>query len=477
MNSSPFFKKAATLTLLTGLLMGLVSLAPRSGPLATRLNVVLIVADDLGWADLGCYGNTFNETPALDRLARRGTRFTQAYATCPVCSPSRASLMTGRLPATLDLTDWLPGRKQQTGVSPGDKLRMPDTRQQLPLEATTLAEVLQKAGYATGLFGKWHLGGAAFFPEKQGFDVAAGKPHGGSPLHYFYPYRNGTQQSADLTPTGQPGEYLTDRLTDEAVNFMAENQDKPFFVYLAHHAVHIPIQAKPVLIEKYRRKLGSRPAQAPYNPEYAALLESLDQSVGRVMTTLDSLGLTGRTLVLFTSDNGGLSVKEGPLTPATSNAPLREGKGYVYEGGIRVPLLAYLPGQTGRTSEAVVWGADFYPTLLNLLGLKMPNPAEVEGTDVSAVFRGKAPGPRTLFWHYPHYANQGSRPAGAIREGDFKLIEQFEDRTLELYNLRTDPGEHHNLASTQPRRVQALHQKLKKWRERINARMPTPLPG
>lgn len=462
---------------LIAVLGAVVPLKPAPQPPPTRRNIVLIVADDLGWADLSCYGNRFNETPALDSLARGGVRFTQAYATCPVCSPSRASLMTGKLPATLNLTDWLPGRKVMKGVTPGDKLVMPDSRQELPLEETTLAEVLHQNGYATGLFGKWHLGGEKFWPEKQGFNHAVGKPHGGSPLSYFAPYTTKAGASmADLTPTSQPGEYLTDRLTTEAVRFIEANRANPFFVFLSHHAVHIPIQAKAALIEKYTRKLAGQPSQAPRNAEYAALLESLDQSVGRVMAALKSNGLLENTLVLFTSDNGGLHVPEGPYTPATSNAPLRAGKGHVYEGGIRVPFIARIPGRRPGVSDEIIWGADLFPTLLRLNGLPIPDAGSLEGQDVSAALLTSQPLPRrTLYWHYPHYSNQGGKPAGAIRDGDWKLVEQYETGTVELYQLDRDPGETRDVASRYPARRDELLGQLRAWRTNVRAAMPTPV--
>ncbi len=448
---------------------------PKPSPVA-RPNIVFILADDLGWADLGCYGNQFNETPALDALAAQGILFTQAYATCPVCSPSRASIMTGKTPVATGITDWLPGRKLTTGPVASDRLLAADTQQHLALAETTLAEVLRAQGYATGLFGKWHLGGPGHFPEQQGFEVAVGKPHGGSPLSYFYPYQNKNAQSEDLNLGGQPGEYLTDRLTDEALKFMGQHQDRPFFAFISHHAVHTPIVAKPELVEKYRQNLQGGPEEAPRNPRYAALLESLDQSVGKIMAFLTANGLAERTIVVFTSDNGGLAVEEGPHTPATLNTPLRQGKGHVYEGGVRVPLLMRVPGVPPHRQAGPVWGADFYPTLLALAQVPVPNPQAVEGANFARQLTslGKKAPRRTLYWHYPHYSNQRGKPAAAIREGDWKLVQHYENEQIELYNLATDPGEQTDLRAQYAQRAAKLLAKLDAWRRKYGAVLPTP---
>ncbi|TAE20749.1 MAG: DUF4976 domain-containing protein [Cytophagales bacterium] len=473
-----FTLKQAMNRLLLLLLLFALSANAQKARLNTRPNIVLILADDLGWADLGCYRNSFNETPALDSLAKRGVRFTQGYSTCPVCSPSRSSIMTGKTPIATGVTDWLTSRKLNAGSQPTDQLIAADTKQFMALEETTIAEVLRQNGYRTGLFGKWHLGEKAYWPEQQGFEVAAGKPHGGSPLNYFYPYKNGSRTSEDLTPTGQEGEYLTDRLTDEAIKFMEAGKDRPFFAFLSHHAVHTPLQPKPELLEKYRRKLGGHPEKAPENPHYAALLESLDQSVGKVMAYLKASGLDQNTIVVFTSDNGGLAVEEGKFTPATVNTPLRAGKGHVYEGGIRVPFIVYAPKATPHVEESVVWGADFFPTFLDMAGIANPNPEQMEGQSFARLLNAPnvKPKPRRLLWHYPHYSNQKSSPAAAIREGDWKLVQQFEGNRLELYNLKTDPSEQTDQAAQQPARLKALLAQLDTWRKRHNALMPTPKP-
>jgi arylsulfatase A len=295
-------------------------------------NFVFILIDDMGWKDLGCYGSTFYETPHCDKLAAQGMKFTNAYAAGPVGAPTRASIMTGKYPARLHLTDWLPGRPDR----PDQKLLRPKLRQFLPLDEVTIARALKPLGYTSASIGKWHLGGPAYYPEKHGFDLNIGGTERGSPPSYFFPYQNKTVGIPGLEE-GKEGEYLTDRLTTEAEKFIDKNKDRPFFLYFPHYAVHIPLQAKKDVIARYQAK--ARPDQEQNNPVYAAMVESTDDSVGRIMKKLDELKIADRTVVMFFSDNGGLSVKEGPNTPATSNAPLRTGKGYLYEGGIREPLL------------------------------------------------------------------------------------------------------------------------------------------
>ncbi|MBX6314651.1 MAG: sulfatase [Isosphaeraceae bacterium] len=432
-----------------------------------RPNIILILADDLGWADLGCYGSTFHETPNLDRLARRGMRFTQGYAACPVCSPTRASILTGRYPARLHLTDWLPGRSDR----PSQKLLRPPIRQQLPLEEITIAEALRPRGYVSASIGKWHLGGEPFWPEHQGFDLNRGGTQTGSPPGGYFRFQTPSLSARD------DQEYLTDRLTEEAERFIEQNQDRPFFLYLPHYAVHIPLQAKPDLVARFRAKPATGGPQN--NPIYAAMLWSLDEGVGRILKKLDDLKLTDRTVVIFTSDNGGLSVKEGPNTPATSNAPLRAGKGYLYEGGIREPWLIAWPGTIapGSVCEVPVGSIDLYPTILAMAGAQ-PTPNQViDGQSLMPLLTGSGDFRReALYWHYPHYSNQGGRPGGAIREGDHKLIEFYEDGHVELYNLKDDPGEQHDLAAQKPELATRLRQRLAAWRESVDAQMMTPNP-
>jgi arylsulfatase A-like enzyme len=436
---------------------------------AEKLNVIVILADDLGWADLGCYGSRFHRTPHLDRLAKEGLRFTQAYAACPVCSPTRAALLTGKVPARLHLTDWLPGRPDR----PDQALLRPKFRQQLPLEETTLAEAFKAAGYATGHIGKWHLGGEGFGPRQQGFDVNVAGDEAGSPRSYFAPFRNKVRAMPGLEKAPE-GEYLTDRLAAEALRFLEDHKDKPFFLYLPHYAVHIPMRAKKDLVAKYPNH--PTPGRQS-NPIYAAMLESLDDAVGRVLKKLEELKLAGRTLVVFTSDNGGLSIREGPNTPPTINSPLREGKGFLYEGGIRVPLVVRWPGVIagGRVSDVPVISHDLFPTLLQACGVE--HEGRVDGVSLTTLWKGGgAPKRDALYWHYPHYANQGSRPGGAVREGDWKLIEFYETGRRELFDLKRDPGEKRNLAGEKKELTTRLGEKLAAWRKEVGAQMPRPNP-
>lgn len=439
----------------------------------SKPNIVVILIDDLGWADLGCYGSTFHRTPNLDRLARDGIRFTDAYAAAPVCSPTRAAILTGKHPARLQLTDWLPGRQDQ----PDQKLARPKIRQQLPLEETTLAEALKTAGYATAHIGKWHLGGEGFGPEQQGFDHNIGGDHSGTPLSYFAPFRN-QQRSMPGLEQSDSGEYLTDRLTSEAEKFIERNRDRPFFLYLAHYAVHIPLKAKDELIAKYGSlKRGERQT----NAIYAAMIESMDESVGRIVKKLEGLRLAESTVIFFTSDNGGLSVREGANTPATSNHPLRAGKGYLHEGGIRVPLIVKWPGvvRRGGVSRVPVISMDLFPTILAMVGVQLGHP--VDGVDLAPLLKGGEIKRDVLYWHYPHYANQvrspgapaGGGPGAAIRVDDWKLIQHFENGAHELYNLRDDIGETMNLAENMPEKVLELGKKLHEWQNSVKAQWPT----
>ena len=431
-------------------------------------NVILIVADDLGWADVGANAGAAHATvtPRIDSLARDGVRFTNAYAAAPVCSPTRAALLTGQHPARLHLTDWLPGRPDR----PDQKLTHPRIQPQLPLEAITLPELLQSAGYVSGHVGKWHLGGAGFGPLEQGFAVNVAGDHTGTPLSYFAPFARDGRTMPGLERAAE-GEYLTDRLTDEALGFIEASRERPFFLYLAHYTPHIPLRAKAELIEKHRARA---------NPIYAAMLESLDDSVGRVLGALDRLGLADNTIVLFTSDNGGLSTLEGPNTPATSNAPLRHGKGYLHEGGIRVPLLVRWPGQfrAGATVHTPVISMDVFATVQALAGREIAG----DGVSLEPVLRGAADLPqRPLYWHYPHYSNQarskgapaGGGPGAAMREGRWKLIQHFETGVHELYDLEADPGETTNLVGQQAGRVLEMGRRLHTWQNAAKVQWPT----
>jgi arylsulfatase A-like enzyme len=446
----------------------------------SKPNIVFILADDLGQRDLGCYGSTFYETPHLDSLARSGVRFTDAYAACNVCSPTRAAILTGKYPARLHLTDWLPGRKD----APSQKLLRPQILDHLPRGEITLAQAFKEAGYATAFMGKWHLGGPGFYPEDFGFDINIGGCDKGHPPSYFSPYKIPT------LPDGPKGEYLTDRLTDEACKFIERRKDRPFLLYLSHYAVHNPQQAKPEMIQNFKAKsaahppagpefmddLGRKVRQVQNVPVYAANVASLDESVGGVIAKLKELGLDQKTIVIFTSDNGGLSTSEG--TP-TSNAPLRMGKGWNYEGGLREPLIVHWPGVTKSASvcEEPTISTDFYPTMLEMAGLA-PRPAQhLDGLSVVPLLKGDKMPERPLFWHYPHYSNQGGGPGGAIRVGNYKLIEWFEDHRVELFNVKEDLGERNDLASKLPERAADLASQLHAWQKSVDASFPTPNPG
>lgn len=435
------------------------SYASSTGTGTPKLNVVVILTDDLGWTDLGCFGSKFYETPHIDRLASQGMKFTDAYSSCTVCSPTRASLLTGQYPARLRITDWIAGHKR-----PFAKLNVPDWTMQLATSIPNLANVLKSAGYATASIGKWHLGPEECWPEKQGFDVNIAGCHRGQPPSYFSPYK------IETLTDGPNGEFLSDRLTQEAVKFIETNKDKPFFVYLPHYGVHTPLMAKPQVVEKYKAKTDKN---APHNnPIYAGLIESVDDSVGQLLSKLDELNLSDRTIVVFTSDNGG-------LIPVTSNVPLRAGKGSAYEGGVRVPLIIKWPGVTkpGSVENTPVISADFYPTLLGAAGIPNPNAASVDGESLEPVLRKTGPLKRdSLYWHYPHYHPGGATPYSAIREGDFRLVEFHEDHHVELYNLKSDLSETHDLASELPDKAKALRGKLEAWRKSVNAQMPSENP-
>jgi arylsulfatase A len=437
-------------------------------PAAEKPNIVLILADDLGWADLGCYGSKYHKTPHLDRLAASGVRFTDAYAACPVCSPTRASLLTGRYPQRYNLTDWLPGRPDR----PDQKLLRPKINQQLPLDEITLAEVLKPAGYVSGHVGKWHLGGKGFGPGQQGFDLNIAGDQTGSPRSYFAPFQSKDGTFMPGLEKAPEGEYLSDRLTAEAEKFVEANRDRPFFLYLAHYAPHIPLKAKPELVAKY--KPGKHGEQG--NPNYAAMLESLDDGVGHLLKKLDDLKLAERTVVVFMSDNGGLATLEGTSLAATYNGPLREGKGHLYEGGTRVPLIVRWPGVTkaGATCGVPVSSIDFFPTVVEACGIR----SEVKGDGVSLapLLKGGELKREALYWHYPHYSNQGGRPGGAVRAGNYKLIEFYENGRRELYDLGKDVGESRNLIADKPEVAKGLAAKLDAWRKEVGARMPTPNP-
>ncbi len=438
----------ALLLMLIGCMLGTSSVCAEER--AGRPNIVLILADDLGWADLACYGNTFNETPHIDQLARQGLRFTQFYAG-PVCSPTRVNLQSGQDQARFGITQHIPGHRR-----PFARLIDPVVPLQMPLEVETFAERLQAEGYATGYFGKWHLGGNGYQPHDQGWQsVFEGQ---GNTLA---PQMTGEQQ------VWRTAEFLSDR----AIEFIKTNQHRPFLLQVSHFAVHIPLSTTPNLLVKYQAK---QPMPGyPSLPVYAGLLEELDQSVGRIVTALDEAGLGENTLILFVSDNGGLETEQNGNV-VTSNKPLRSEKGTLYEGGIRVPAIARWPERVPASTvcETPAITIDLYPTIVELACANMPDSQPCDGVSLTNLLHD----PRTsldreaLYWHLPHYHH--STPASAIRQGDWKLIEFFEGDEVELYNLRNDLSEQHNLATEQPQRIKALQTSLSRWRKDLNARMP-----
>ncbi|MFO0925227.1 MAG: sulfatase [Pirellulales bacterium] len=439
---------------------------------AKKPNVIVILADDLGWTDLGCYGSDLHETPHLDGLAKSGMRFTQNYSACTVCSPTRAALLTGKYPARLHITDWIPGAMPEN-----PKLLVPDWQKHLPLEELTLAEVFQGAGYRTASIGKWHLGTEEFYPTHHGFDLNIAGSDKPQPPTYFAPWKIPTLEE------GPDGSYLTDRLADEAVRFIEANRDEPFFLYLPHFAVHTPIQGRADLVEKYKGKV--RDTLRHKNPHYAAMVESLDQAVGKVLIKLEELQLDKNTIVVFTSDNGGLITRG-----TTTNQPLRYGKASAYEGGVRVPLIVRWPGQTKSASicDAPIITMDLFPTLVACAGLAVPSNAGssaagpgCDGISIVPLLNGSQTlTDRTeLFWHYPHHQHYqlgGATPYSAIRSGDHKLIEFHNDGHVELYHVRDDIGESKDLAKQQPELASQLHRRLQAWRQEVGAQMPLPNP-
>jgi arylsulfatase A-like enzyme len=438
-------------------------------------NIVLILADDMGWTDLRCQGNDRLNTPRLDALAGQGVRFTNAYAASPVCSPTRAALITGVAPARLHITQH--GQDGPAFWPKGRKLQPPAAEHVLSLEAVTVAERLRGAGYATGFFGKWHLSGdddpkdpraagPAFWPERRGFDVNVGGCGLGGPPTYFDPYR---------IPAIKPrkaGEYLDDRLADEAVAFMRANHKKPMFVCLWTYNVHYPFEAPAELVAKYKGKEGP----GLKNPTYAAQVEATDRAVGVVLDEIDRLRIADDTLVIFTSDNGGWD-------GATDNRPLRSGKGDLYEGGLRVPLIVRWPGviaagraaAPGSTNDTPVTSTDLAATALDAAGVKPGRDAALDGTSLRPLFRGTALARDALYFHYPHYAwHKANRPGGAVRSGSYKLIRRYDDDTLELFDLTGDIGETVNLAEKKPELAAKLDGQLGRWLKDAGAQMPGP---
>jgi arylsulfatase A len=494
-------------------------------------NVIFFLVDDLGWSDIGINGSEFYETPNIDNLASEGVRFTDAYAAAHVCSPTRASILTGKYPASMNLTDWLPGRRD----FPFQKIKNVVSNQHVPYDINTLPIVLKNNGYNTAIIGKWHLGEDQNSALQQGFDFQLPKWNKGWPKQgYHFPYDMiGLEE-------GVEGEYLTDRMTNEAIKYIEEYKEKPFFLYLSHFAVHDPIEGRKDLVEKYSNKLSKMklPAGKPFileanpdeenpenrsnldsllnnesykgfkifpnesvkikqfqnNVEFAGMVESMDESLGRITKKLKELGLEENTIIIFYSDNGGMSAanffrpnrnisKENlDKAFATSNLPLRAGKGWLYEGGIRVPLIIKWPGKglQGAVSKIPVISPDFFPTILEMLGIQTDNTIkdQTDGKSIATLLKGKKTLDRdAIFWHFPHYSNHGTQsPGGAVRSGKYKLIEYYENGTVQLFNLDNDLSEQNDLSLKEPEKVKELKTKLHKWRTQVDAKMMLPNP-
>lgn len=446
--------------------------APNSAPTPSKSppNILLVLVDDLGWTDIGCYGNPAVDTPRIDAFAAGSMRFTDAYSAAPVCSPTRASIMTGLAPARLRITNHMP---DHDGFLPDDPVLLPaECRDRLALEHLTLAELLQSAGYRTAFMGKWHLAPQRtddqedFYPDRQGFDInLGGNGWGGPGRSFFAPY------SFPNLVSETEGEYLPYRIGREAVDYLREHAEseteQPFFLALWHYTVHWPMDSPKDLLEKYEAK-GKQPGIE--DPRYAGMTEALDQVFGRVLDALEEYGLADNTLVVFTSDNGALD-------SVADNRPLRRAKGYLYEGGIRVPTIVRWPGRTqpGSVSAEPVISTDLFPSLLSAAGVALPEDYPGDGADLVPLWSGSADLHRdALYFHYPNYAwHRSNRLGGAIRRGDHKLIERFDDGSLELYDLSQDISEEHNLAQAQPELAQELQAKLAAWRRRVDAAMPT----
>lgn len=440
--------------------------ASRSQP-----NILFIMIDDLGWMDLRCQGNSRLHTPNIDKLSTQGMRFTDGYAAAPVCSPTRAAVLTGLSPARLKITNHIPHQERFTPK--GAKLLPAEMLDHLPTEHVTVAERLKAAGYATGFFGKWHLAGSRipkkqgqgdlrFYPERQGFDINFGGTAMGGPFSFFDPY------NLHNLPSKKKGQYMPDRFADEVIQFMTVNRKKPFLAFLWNYTVHWPMEAPQPLIDKYKKRtdLGR------LDPRYAAMIEAMDNSMGRILDSLDELKLSDNTVVIFTSDNGAFG-------GVADMKPLRAAKGYLYEGGIRVPLIVRWPGvvKPGTLCNEPVISMDFFPTMLDAAGLHADKGRPLDGESLIPLLKLKGTLSReAIYFHYPNYAfHQDNRLGSAIRQGDFKLIERFDDGSVELYNLRDDIGETTNLADRMPDRTAHLLAKLKTWRKASGAAMPKPV--
>jgi arylsulfatase A-like enzyme len=468
----------------------------------SRPNIILILADDLGWADLTCYGSTFYETPNLDKLAKQGVRFTNGYAACPVCSPTRASMMTGKYPIKTDVTDWIKGRQADGKAKPYEKLVAQPFQYFLPLEEETIAEVALKNQYKTFFAGKWHLGDEEkHFPEAQGFQTNVGGTGAGSPKGnkndsvggFFTPYNNIRLKD------GPKGEYLTDRLASECLDFLDKNKSESFFLMYSLYAVHNPLQAPADLIKKYQAKRkalgltdslrfrkdepwmlpekGWRQRTVQDNAVYAAMIENMDQNVGRILEKLTDLGLDENTIVVFTSDNGGLSTAEGS---PTVNGNLRAGKGWLYEGGIKVPTIVKWTNKikAGQVSDIPVNTVDFFPTFIRAINPAADINKAIDGINILDLLANeKKYKQRPLFWHYPHYSNQGGKPGSVVINGDYKLIFNYEDNSLELYDIKQDVSEKNNLATTKKSIAKRYKKTLDRWLADNHAKFPVSNPA
>lgn len=439
-------------------------------------NIILIVADDMGWNDLGCYGNSFIETPNIDQLAAEGIRFTDGYAAAPLCSPSRASLVTGLHPIRVNITEHIHGNQK---AGPHQKLQTPPVSQQLDLKYTTIPEALKTKKYHSAHIGKWHLGGGKFLPEYQGYDLNIAGAWNGLPNSFFYPFFP-MGEKPEIQNSSKENDYLTDVLTDKAIEYITKQKDSAFFLSLNYYAPHVPIEAKKDLVEKYRKKRGNDDESIMPNIHYAAMIEAIDQSIGRIVKELKVLGLDKNTLVVFTSDNGGLSVKEVPAyakhTPPTDNGPLRDGKGYVYEGGIREPFIVKWPKliKPGQTNSTPVIAQDLFNTFVDVSGA---NQYTDDGVSLVPLFKNIPLKERGLLWHLPHYSPQHGKPASAYREGVWKIIHFYEDDSFELYNLENDISELNDLSTIKKNKLEEMKIKLHSSLTQLGAKYPEPNPN
>lgn len=451
----------------------------RKSATAGRPNIILVLVDDMGWTDAACFGSRFYETPSIDRLAAEGMRFTDGYASCAVCSPTRASVLTGRYPVRTGITDWIRGSfqggkvpldgKNPSGYESGENRRLlcPQNARWLELDEITIPEILEEGRYVSGHIGKWHLGFAEWYPEHQGFDFNVGGCDYGQPPSYFDPYYRNGQGSIPTLKSRKVGEYLTDREADEAVDFIRRHKDRPFFLYMAHYAVHAPLEGKNELVRKYTAKPGTNQD----NATYAAMVESVDQAVGRILDVLEELGISHKTMIFFTSDNGG-------YLQATDNAPLRLGKGYPYEGGIRVPLIVRWPGRIPAGAECgePVSSIDYFPTICEAASVPLPQDRIIDGVSLMPLLEGKGPLNREeIFWHFPHYRGD-IVPYSIVRSGDWKLIRRYEGKTRELFNLKEDLSETTDLSERYPEKAEALGDRLDRWLLETGAKMPVTNP-